>query len=90
MFYVMLFCVEKNLFLIKWESWSLSYSTSKPKKVKLRLIICIKEMYICVIAVFWFLHMYRIIFNPAGTPGYWNGTEIFFGLKGRLSVVQDV
>jgi hypothetical protein len=28
--------------------------------------------------------------NPAGTPGYRNGTESFFGLKGRLSVVQDV
>jgi hypothetical protein len=28
--------------------------------------------------------------NPAGTPGYRNGTESFFGLKGRPSVVWDV
>ena len=28
--------------------------------------------------------------NHAGTPGYRNGTESFFGLKGRPSVVQDV
>ena len=29
--------------------------------------------------------------NPAGTPGYRNGTESFsFGLKGCLSVVRDV
>jgi hypothetical protein len=28
--------------------------------------------------------------NPAGTSGYRNGTESFFGLKGRLSVVRDV
>ena len=28
--------------------------------------------------------------NPAGTPGYRNGTESFFGLKGRPSVVRDV
>ena len=27
--------------------------------------------------------------NPAGTHGYINGTESFFGLKGRPSVVQD-
>ena len=27
--------------------------------------------------------------NPAGTPGYRNGTESF-GLKGRPSVVRDV
>ena len=27
--------------------------------------------------------------NPAGTPGYINGTESFFGLKGRPSVVLD-
>ena len=28
--------------------------------------------------------------NPAGTPGYRNGTESFCGLKGLPSVVQDV
>ena len=28
--------------------------------------------------------------NPAGTPGYRNGTESFFGLKGRPSVMRDV
>jgi hypothetical protein len=28
--------------------------------------------------------------NPAGTPGYRNGTESFFGLKGHRSVVRDV
>jgi hypothetical protein len=28
--------------------------------------------------------------NPAGIPGYRNGTESFFGLKGRPSVVRDV
>jgi hypothetical protein len=28
--------------------------------------------------------------NPVGTPGYRNGTESFFGLKRRLSVVRDV
>jgi len=28
--------------------------------------------------------------NPAGTPGYRNGTDSFFGLKGRPSVVWDV
>ena len=28
--------------------------------------------------------------NPAGTPGYRNGTESFFGLKRRPSVVRDV
>ena len=28
--------------------------------------------------------------NPAGTTGYRNGTESFFGLKGRPSVVRDV
>ena len=28
--------------------------------------------------------------NPVGTPGYRNGTESFFGLKGRPSVVRDV
>ena len=28
--------------------------------------------------------------NPAGTPGYRNGTESFFGLKGRPPVVRDV
>jgi hypothetical protein len=28
--------------------------------------------------------------NLAGTPGYRNGTESFFGLKGRPSVVRDV
>jgi hypothetical protein len=28
--------------------------------------------------------------NPMGTLGYRNGTESFFGLKGRLSVVRDV
>ena len=27
--------------------------------------------------------------NPAGTPGYRNGTESFLGLKGRPSVVRD-
>jgi hypothetical protein len=30
------------------------------------------------------------LLNPAGTPGYRNGTESFFGLKGRPSVVRDV
>ena len=29
-------------------------------------------------------------FNPAGTPGYRNGTESFLGLKGRPLVVRDV
>jgi hypothetical protein len=28
--------------------------------------------------------------NPAGTPGFRNGTESFFGLTGRPSVVRDV
>jgi hypothetical protein len=28
--------------------------------------------------------------NPVGTPGYRNGTESFFGLKGRPSFVRDV
>ena len=28
--------------------------------------------------------------NPAVTPGYRNGTESFFGLKGHPSVVRDV
>ena len=28
--------------------------------------------------------------NPVGTPGYRNGTESFFCLKGRPSVVRDV
>jgi hypothetical protein len=28
--------------------------------------------------------------NPAGNPGYRNGPESFFGLKGRPSVVRDV
>ena len=28
--------------------------------------------------------------NPAGTPGYRNGAESFFSLKGRPSVVRDV
>jgi hypothetical protein len=28
--------------------------------------------------------------NSAGTPGYRNGTESFFGLKGSPSVVRDV
>jgi hypothetical protein len=28
--------------------------------------------------------------NPAGTPGYRNGTDSFFCLKGRPSVVRDV
>ena len=28
--------------------------------------------------------------NPAGTPGYGNGTESFCGLKGRPPVVRDV
>jgi hypothetical protein len=28
--------------------------------------------------------------NPAGPPGYRNGTESFFGLKGHPSVVRDV
>jgi hypothetical protein len=28
--------------------------------------------------------------NPTATPGYRNGTETFFGLKGRPSVVRDV
>jgi hypothetical protein len=28
--------------------------------------------------------------NSEGTPGYRNGTESFFGLKGRPSVVRDV
>ena len=28
--------------------------------------------------------------NPAGTLEYRNGTESFFGLKGRPSVVRDV
>jgi hypothetical protein len=28
--------------------------------------------------------------NPAGTLGYRNGTESFFGLKGRPSGVRDV
>jgi hypothetical protein len=28
--------------------------------------------------------------NPAGTPGYRNGTESFFGLKGRPSVVRGI
>ena len=28
--------------------------------------------------------------NPTKTPGYRNGTETFFGLKGRPSVVRDV
>ena len=28
--------------------------------------------------------------NPTRTPGYRNGTETFFGLKGRPSVVRDV
>jgi hypothetical protein len=28
--------------------------------------------------------------NPAGTPGYRNGTESFFGFKGQPSVVRDV
>ena len=27
--------------------------------------------------------------NPAGAPGYRNGTESFFDLKGRPSVVRD-
>ena len=31
-----------------------------------------------------------LVGNPAGTPGYRNGTESFFGLKGRPSVVRDV
>jgi hypothetical protein len=38
------------------------------------------------------LYCYQCIFvaNPAGTPWYRNGTESFFGLKGRPSVVRDV
>ena len=28
--------------------------------------------------------------NSAGNPGYRNGTESFFGLKGHPSVVRDV
>jgi hypothetical protein len=35
-------------------------------------------------------HIYMQLHNPAGTPGYINGTESFFGLKGRPSVVRDV
>ena len=30
------------------------------------------------------------LLNPDGTPGYRNGNESFFGLKGRPSVVRDV
>jgi hypothetical protein len=42
-----------------------------------------------------FKELYQLIdytpkYNPAGTPGYRNGTESFFGLKGRPSVVRDV
>jgi hypothetical protein len=29
-------------------------------------------------------------YNPAGTPGYRNGTESFFDLKRRPPVVRDV
>ena len=36
------------------------------------------------------LFQWAIIINPAGTPGYRNGTESFFGLKGRPTVVRDV
>jgi len=40
---------------------------------------------------FYFLqNIFYIIWNLAGTPGYRNGTESFFGLKGRPSVVRDV
>ena len=31
-----------------------------------------------------------VYLNPAGTPGYRNGTDSFFGLKGRPSVVRDI
>ena len=42
--------------------------------------------------VFFVFHFIRYIYvrNPSGTPGYRNGTEIFFGFKGRPSVVRDV
>ena len=30
------------------------------------------------------------VVNPAGTPGYRNGTESFLGLKGRPSYVRVV
>jgi hypothetical protein len=33
---------------------------------------------------------FSLILNPTGTPGYRHGTESFFGLKGRPSVVRDV
>jgi hypothetical protein len=34
--------------------------------------------------------LYMEIKHSAGTLGYRNGTESFFGLKGRPSVVRDV
>ena len=36
-----------------------------------------------------FAYMFQRQGNPAGTPGYRNGTDSFFGLKGRPSVVRD-
>jgi hypothetical protein len=33
--------------------------------------------------------LFSVVINPAGTPGYRNGTESFFGLKGHPSVVRD-
>ena len=35
------------------------------------------------------LHVSTLFLYPAGTPGYRNGTESFFGLKGRPSVVRS-
>ena len=40
--------------------------------------------------LFFVWHWVRQELNPAGTPGYRNGTESFFSLKGRPSVVWDV
>ena len=36
-----------------------------------------------------FAYMFQRQGNPAGTPGYRNGTDSFYGLKGRQSVVRD-
>lgn len=48
---------------------------------------------LCVLALLYLSYLFLfliLVSNPAGTPENRNGTDSFFGLKGRPPVVRDV
>jgi hypothetical protein len=55
-----------------------------------RIFISFRSLHCLSFFVLLLLIITSVSANPSGTPGYRNGNESFFGLKGHPSVVRDV